>query len=143
MNTLAFITTIALLALPALSQETVKPIGTSSTGAYQEGPTTTGKFTCDANGLAAKVDFSNSRTSESLIFTIGGTNPNGSNVEYYRVWKNRYGTGMSPTNDYYLFQQNPDDPDTFTWVKYWCQGFYPNGTPWGSNLTGAGTVTYP
>jgi len=141
MNTLAFITTIALLALPALSQETVKPTG-QGTASYEEGTTTTGKFECDANGLSADVSFTDQRTNESLIFTVGGTNPNSSNVEYYRVWKNRFDEGVVATNDYYVFQKDPKNPKRFTWSKYWCAGFKPNGTPYGSILTGSGAVTY-
>lgn len=143
MKKLAFVAAVAFLALLAPSQQTVKPTGQGS-ATYQEGSTTTGKFTCDANGLAAGVDFSSrGRTDESLIFTVGGTNDNATDVEYYRVWKNRFREGMAPTNDYYLFQQDPDNPKKFTWKKYWCAGFKPNGTPYGSVLTGEGSVTYP
>jgi hypothetical protein len=126
----------ALGVAPALAQGTAKlPDGQAS---YAEGSTTTGTCTTQANGNQADVDFSDPlRTDERLDYLPGG--PVGG--AYYRVSKLRNGV-LQWTNDYYVFEVDPNDPKKYYWSKYWCQGFLPNGDPFGSTLTSTGSVTY-
>ena len=141
MRTLAFITAVAFLVLPALSQSTVKPIG-AGTASWKEGTTQTGTFTSQANGNVGDVDFTAaSRTDEQIDYTLGGPG-----VTYFRVSRQSPDDdvdGPVQTNDYYVFTAVDGNEKQFTWKKYWCQGFLPNGTPFGATLTGTGSVTFP
>ena len=141
MRSIAHLAAILFLALPALCQSTVKPIG-AGTASYSEGTTTTGTFTCQGNGNIGDINFTApGRTDEQVNYTLGGPG-----VSYYRVSRNNPHDdvdGPVPTNDYYVFEAVDGDEKTFTWKKYWCQGFLTNGTPIGPTLTGTGSVTYP
>lgn len=120
-----------------LAQSSGKPPKGNST--YQEGTTTTGKCEVYGDGATADISFSDSRATEALTYTMSSTG----NLSYYRVSRAIPGGGWLTSNDFYEFTVSPEDPKVWTWKKYWCQGFLPNGKPWGKILTATGSLTYP
>jgi len=87
------------------------------------------------------IDFSAPKAKDEVAtFTLGGQE---GNVQYYRVSRNNDQGTLELTNDYYVFEKDPNNQKRYTWKKYWCNWFDISGTPVGPVLIGEGSIVYP